>query len=180
MSDPSDPDFYALVATARTVLGAGIGDDPDTWEAAVGPDHLDVPGDGLLRRDHGLVEISFAPAPGGRMACFGFGVKIHRLIHDRTRRTVPSPLSRRYGPFAPRIRFDELRARVTGLGHTVETDDGTGDIHRYRVAESGARIFVIADPDPYARGDHEPPGPQDHQAGDVWSIDVSPAWWDPR
>ncbi|GAP52376.1 uncharacterized protein SAZU_7251 [Streptomyces azureus] len=44
--------------------------------------------------------------------------------------------------------------------------DGTaGDMHRCRVPESGVRIFVRADED--AQG----------QAGEVWSLRVSPAWW---
>ncbi|MCX4534529.1 hypothetical protein OHA79_21080 [Streptomyces sp. NBC_00841] len=166
-------DFYAYVASHCDVLGAGIGAGPDAWEAVVGAGFLDVPGGGLLRRDYGLVEVSFSPDQQGRMSCFGFGVKIHRLLYDQSPGTVPPPLSREYGVFPSRAPFEELRANVTALGHTVELDDKSRDMHRYRVLESGARIHVIVDPDPYGSGDHDPDG---HQVGDVWSIDASRAW----
>ncbi|WP_328303096.1 hypothetical protein OG389_34805 [Streptomyces sp. NBC_00435] len=165
-------DFYAHVATRCDVLGAGIGVGPDGWEAAAGADFLDVPDQGLLRRDHGLVEAGFAPDERGRMSCFGFGVKIHRLLHDQSPNTVPSPLLRTYGVFAPRVPYAELRDAVLALGHALEVDDASGDIHRYRVPGSVARVHVIADPDPYGSGDPDPDG---HQMGDVWSIDVWPA-----
>ncbi|WP_234335370.1 MULTISPECIES: hypothetical protein [Streptomyces] len=62
-----------------------------------------------------------------------------------------------------------LAAAIAGLGCSVEPEpdeDGTaGDIHRYRVPESGVRVFV--------RSDEEAQG----QAGAVWSLSVSPAWW---
>ncbi len=170
-------DFYAYVATRCEVLGSGIGSGTGQWEGSLGPGYIDVPGGGLLRRDHGLVEITFSSDSAGQGSCLAFGVKVHRLLHDDATRTVPAPLSRRYGAFAPRARFEELRASVAALGHTVEPDDASGDIHRYRVPASGARIFVIADPDPYGHGDHDPDDPQEPQAGDIWSIDVAPGWW---
>lgn len=162
-------DFYAHVATRCDVLGAGVGADPDGWEAAAGTGFLDVPGDGLLLRDYGLVEISFSLDEHGLMSCFGFGVKVHRLLNDQSSSTVPSALLRQYGTFAPRVPFEDLRAAVLALGHTLELDDESRDMHRYRLPESGARIHVITDPDPYGRGDPDPDG---HQVGDVWSINV--------
>ncbi|CAM5360754.1 hypothetical protein SAVIM338S_01360 [Streptomyces avidinii] len=162
-------EFYARVATRCDVLGAGTGAHPDGWEAAVGTDFLDVPGGGLLRRDYGLVEIDFAPDPQGRMSCSGFGIKVHRLLYGPSPSAVPAPLSRAYGEFASRVPFGELQSAVRALGHTTEIDDVSRDMHRYRVSGSGARVHVIADPDPYGSGDPDPAG---HQAGDVWSIDV--------
>ncbi|UYM25685.1 hypothetical protein NQP46_29860 [Streptomyces albus] len=55
----SDLDFYAHVATRGEVLGAGIGAQPAQWEAALGTDYLDIEEADLLRRDYGLVELSF-------------------------------------------------------------------------------------------------------------------------
>ncbi|MFE9560197.1 hypothetical protein ACFYM0_03730 [Streptomyces sp. NPDC006487] len=162
-------EFYAHVATRCDVLGAGVGAHPDSWEAVVGTGFLDVLGGGLLRRDYGLVEINFAPDPQGRMSCFGFGIKIQRLLHDQSPSTVPAPLSRDYGEFAPRVPFGALQDAVRALGHTVELDDVSRDMHCYRVAESAARIHVIVDPGPYGSGDPDPDG---HQVGDVWSIEV--------
>ncbi|MEJ8640356.1 hypothetical protein WKI68_00780 [Streptomyces sp. MS1.HAVA.3] len=99
------------------------------------------------------------------------------MLHDQGPSKVPAPLSRWYGAFAPRARFEELRASVEALGHTIELDDPSGDIHRYRVPGSGTRVFVVADPDPYGYGDHDPDDPEEVQIGDIWSIDVAPAWW---
>ncbi|MGW1463011.1 hypothetical protein ACWCPT_01465 [Streptomyces sp. NPDC002308] len=170
----SASDFYAHVAVRGEVLGVGLGADPGAWEAALGAACLDIPGGGLLRRDHGLVEINFSPdRPGrqGQMSCFGFGVKIQRLLYDRSPRTVPPPLSREYGEFAPRVPFEELRTAVLALGHTVELDQHatSRDMDCYRVSASTARIHVVTDPDPYGAGDPDPAG---HRRGDVWSIDV--------
>lgn len=162
-------DFYAHVATRCDVLGAGIGAGPDSWEAAVGAGFLDVPGRGLLRRDYGLVEVNFAPDQQGQMSCFGFGVKIQRLLYGQSSSTVPSPLAREHGVFAPRVPFVELRTAVLALGHIVERDDESRDMHRYRVSQSGARIHVIVDADPYGS---DVPDPDGHQVGDIWSIDV--------
>ncbi|MEW2317043.1 hypothetical protein [Streptomyces bauhiniae] len=170
-------DFYAHVAVRGEVLGVGLGAGPEAWEAALGATCLDVPGGGLLRRDYGLVEINFSPdrtdppERQGQMSCFGFGVKIERLLYDRSPSTVPSSLSREYGEFAPRVPFEELRTAILALGHTIELDkyDTSSDMDCYRVSASAARIHVVADPDPYGAGDPDPDG---HQAGDVWSLDV--------
>jgi hypothetical protein len=74
-----------------------------------------------------------------------------------------------YGDFSPSTRFEDLAAAIAGLGCSVEPEpdeDGTaGGIRRYRVTESGVRIFVRADEN--AQG----------QAGVVWSLSVSPTWW---
>ncbi|MFJ3527428.1 MULTISPECIES: hypothetical protein [unclassified Streptomyces] len=167
-------DFYAHVAVCSEVLGVGLGADPEAWEAALGATCLDVPGGGLLRRDYGLVEINFSPdQPGlqGQMSCFGFGVKIQRLLYAQYLNAVPSPLSRQYGEFAPRVPFKELQAAILALGHTIALDrhNTSSDMDCYRVSASAARIHVVADPDPYGSGDPDPDG---HHRGDVWSIDV--------
>ncbi|WP_374778051.1 hypothetical protein OG756_39775 [Streptomyces sp. NBC_01310] len=171
----SDMDFYAHVATRCEVLGSRIGSGPGHWAESLGPAYVDVPGGGLLRRDHGLVEVTFSSESPGQGTCTAFGVQVHRLLHDQGPGQVPAPLSRRYGAFAPRARFEELRAAVEALGHTIELDDPSGDIHRYRVPDSGTRVFVVADPDPYGYGDHDPDDPEEVQIGDIWSIAVAPA-----
>ncbi|MFJ8547026.1 hypothetical protein ACIRFH_34665 [Streptomyces sp. NPDC093586] len=167
-------DFCAHVAARGDVLGATVGTGPEGWEAALGHAFLDVPGGGLLRRDYGLVEINFSPrqlAQPARMACFGFGVPVQRLLYDQSPDTVPPPLTRTYGPFAPRVPFTELHTALQALGHTVEldTDNTSRDMNCYRVSRSAGRIHVIAGPAPCASG---APDPNGHQEGDVWSIDV--------
>lgn len=46
------------------------------------------------------------------------------------------------------------------LGHTIELDkhNTSSDTDCYRVSASAARIYVVADPDPYASGDPDPDG----------------------
>ncbi|MFI1379994.1 acyl carrier protein [Embleya sp. NPDC020886] len=180
-----DLDFYAGVATRRAVFegGPGIDSGPTDWEAALGADHLDdVAGEGLLRRDYGLLEIDFSRDSRGRMACFGFGVEIHRLAHRPSAEAVPPSLSRRYGTFAPRMAFEELRVAVQDLGYRIELEDEAPDMHRYRVPGSGTRIHVIADTDPYGSGldPDEPIDPDDPRVGDLWSLSVSPSRWGPE
>ncbi|MCC3772193.1 hypothetical protein [Streptomyces sp. UNOC14_S4] len=174
----SDLGFYVHAVTRREILGAGIRTTPDAWAAALGQDYVENHGGGTFLRDYGLVEISFAEeTESGNVACFGFGLKPHRLLGS-TEGYVPQALLREYGPFANRVRFDTLRAAIEAAGRTLEHEDGGGgdDIHRYRVVESGARIHVIVDPDPYGYG-HDPDDPEESRAGDVLSIDVSPMWW---
>ncbi|MEW2615561.1 hypothetical protein AB0937_36420 [Streptomyces sp. NPDC047880] len=160
-------DFYAHVATRGDVLGVGIGAQPAEWETALGSDFLDAEDGGLLRRDYGLVELSFQEEEGA-WPCFGVSVQVHRLRGD-TETSVPAALRDAYGTFAPATRFEVLAAAITGRGCSIELEpdeDGTtGDIHRYRVRGSGVRIFVRADED--AQG----------QAGEVRSLSLSPAWW---
>ncbi|MFD8232853.1 hypothetical protein ACFV20_13350 [Streptomyces sp. NPDC059696] len=163
----SDLDFYAHVATRADVLGVGIGTRPAEWEAALGSDFLDVPDGELLRRDYGLVELSFQKEDGA-WPCFGVSVRVHRLRRD-TEASVPAALRGAYGPFAPSARFEHLAAAITGLGCAIapepDEDGPAGGIRRYRVPESGVRIFV--------RVDEEAQG----WAGEVWSLGLSPAWW---
>ncbi|MEU2912965.1 hypothetical protein ACWCQ0_26835 [Streptomyces massasporeus] len=163
----SDLDFYAHVATRGDVLGVGIGAQPAEWEAMLGADRLDTEDGSLLRRDYGLVELSFQEEDGA-WPCFGVSVRVHRLRWD-TESSVPAALRGAYGTFAPSTRFEDLAAAITGLGCSIASDPdegGTsGDMHRYRVPESGVRIFV--------RADEQAEG----HSREVWSLSVSPAWW---
>ncbi|MFJ5999053.1 hypothetical protein [Streptomyces sp. NPDC092370] len=160
-------DFYAHVAAHADVLGVGIGAQPAEWENKLGADCLDTEDGSLLRRDYGLVELSFQEE-GGAWPCFGVSVQAHRLRWD-TESSVPTALRGVYGEFAPSTRFEDLAAAIAGLGCSIEPEPGeagtAGGIHRYRVPESGVRIFV--------RADEDAPG----SAGEVWSLGVSPAWW---
>lgn len=175
----SDLDFYAHVATRGDVLGAGISTPPAAWEAALGSDYLDDTSQGLMRRDYGLIELSFEPGEGEDVwSCFGISVQVHRL-RTGDASTVPAPLLNAYGRFASRVKLDELSAAITGLGYAIEPDDDdstTADVQRYRVAETGARIFVVADPDPYGYGEVDPDG-SGPRTGDVRSVVLSPSWW---
>ncbi|MEU4837010.1 hypothetical protein [Nocardia testacea] len=173
----SDLDFYVHFATRGEVLGAGIGTNPAEWEAKLGSDYIDDRVQTLMRRDYGLVELSF-DEDKGEWPCFGISVQTHRLNWGDVS-TVPVLLRNEYGEFAPRVAFDELAALVTGLGYRIEPDNDatTTDIHRYRVPESGARVFVVAAVDPYGSADVDAEDPVEHRVGDVWSINLSPAWW---
>ncbi len=156
---------------------AGPGGYWGEWEAKLGSDYVDDKVQTRMRRDYGLVELSFGEDKG-EWSCFGISVQTHRLIWGEVS-TVPVLLRTEYGEFAPRVGFDELAALITGLGYRIEPDNDatTTDIHRYRVSESGARVFVVADADPYGCADVDAENPAERRVGDVWSINLSPAWW---
>ncbi|MCH0566505.1 MULTISPECIES: hypothetical protein [unclassified Streptomyces] len=160
-------DFYTHVAIRGDLLGAGIRSEPAEWEAKLGTDYLDVSSPGFIRRDYGLVEVSFQEEKGA-WPCFGISVQVHRLRLEGVS-AVPKPLRVAYGAFPARTKFAELCAVLTGQGFSVEPDNdsSTTDIHRYRVVQSGARIFVVA----------EAGAPDSSREGDVWSLSVSPDWW---
>ncbi|MFC9975587.1 hypothetical protein ACFVH6_32320 [Spirillospora sp. NPDC127200] len=63
-------EFYAHLAGRGEVLEVGIGSESAAWEVALGPDYLDDHARGLLRRDDGLVELSFQQE-GDTWSCFG-------------------------------------------------------------------------------------------------------------
>ncbi|MFJ8750206.1 hypothetical protein ACIREO_12860 [Streptomyces sp. NPDC102441] len=166
--------FYAHVAACGEVLGVGIGSQPAEWKTALGGDYLDIESQGLLRRDYGLVELSFQQEEGS-WTCFGISVQVHRLRLD-TAAQVPAALQHRYGPFSPRARFDKLSAEITDQGYVIETDNdaATTDIHRYKVLGSGVRILVVAESSPASTDSGFFEGTR---AGDVHRLSVSPAWW---
>ncbi|MEU3431444.1 hypothetical protein [Streptomyces gardneri] len=161
----SDLDFYAHVATRGDVLGMGIGTQPAEWADRLGADYVDDVDAGLMRRDYGLVELSFEEAQGS-WPCFGISVQVHRLRWD-VESAVPAALRSSYGAFASSVRFEDLTVAINDLGYSFEPDDDATatDFRRYRVPESGVRLIVRVDVD--AQG----------AAGDLWSLSVSPAWW---
>ena len=160
-------DFYTDVATRGDLLGAGIGSGPVEWEARLGSDYLDVSSPGFIRRDYGLIEVSFQEE-GNAWPCFGISVQVHRLRLEGTS-AVPEPLRSYYGAFPARTRFEDLCAAVADQGFSVEPDNdsSTTDIHRYRVVQSGTRIFVVT----------EAGASDSSRAGDIWGMSVSPEWW---
>ncbi|MFB9555316.1 hypothetical protein [Streptomyces roseoviridis] len=167
-------DFHAHVAARGDVLGVGVGAEPEEWERRLGSDFVDDRDRALLRRDYGLVELSFQQQRDGSWPCFGVSVPIHRLRWD-PESAVPPALRSAYGDFGPSVRLGDLTAAVAALGGTVEPDDDgtdgaegggtTSDFRRYRVRESGVRLFVRAAPD-------LPPA-----LSPVTQLSVSPAWW---
>ncbi|ROQ26051.1 hypothetical protein EDD98_5639 [Streptomyces sp. PanSC19] len=172
----SDLDFYAHFATCGEVMGAGIDTQPSDWETRLGADYLDDKSQGLMRRDYGLVEVSFQE-DAENWPCFGISVQVHRLIRGDMA-TVPAPLRHQYGNFSPRIKFEELAVAITSLSYSIEKEEEatTTDMHRYRVSGSGATVLVIADVDPYGYGSATADHPTRNEVGDVWSISLSPAW----
>ncbi|MET9951521.1 hypothetical protein ABZ135_08210 [Streptomyces sp. NPDC006339] len=81
---------------------------------------------------------------------------------------MPPALRDAYGSFGPSVRLGDLTAAVAALGVTVEPDeDGPAtDFRRYRVRESGVRVFTRV-----------APGTPEAMSL-VTKLSVSPAWWD--
>lgn len=55
----SDVAFYASLIVNGEILGCTFGDAPEVWDSALGDDYLDDRRKGRMRRDFGLVEVSF-------------------------------------------------------------------------------------------------------------------------
>ncbi|MEU9194479.1 hypothetical protein [Streptomyces hundungensis] len=173
----SDLDFYAGVAMRGDVLGAGVGTGAAGWEAKLGGDYVDNRSAGSFGRNYGILELVFVfQESENAWTCAGITVQTHRLLHGAS--DVPRNLEQTYGEFAQRVKFDDLRSLISRSGYSVEAEaSATSDIRQYRVPESGARIFVVAEVDPYGGSGTDPDALDGEQVGDVWSINYSPSWW---
>lgn len=157
-------DFLHDVAVSGQVLGVGLGTNPTQWEQALGNDYVDDVHKGRMRRDYGLVELSFLRFENS-WKCIGISIQVHRLPLPNAD-VIPKPLSRRYGTFQDRVSFGALVQSIIRAGASSEAiEDATRSRYRrFWIPESCALIHVIDDD----VSDSGVPGP-----GDVWSIALS-------
>ncbi|WP_181871013.1 hypothetical protein [Sphaerisporangium album] len=157
--------FYATALTTGTVLGLGIGSRVEDVERILGPDFLDDPGRGTLRRDYGLVEFGFEHDHG--WTCRVISIQVHRLACQGDD-TVPAALREKYGSFAPFVRYESLAPALAAQGYTTHIDweDPHAGFRVLQVDQTGTEIVVVADEEADRTG--ERPG-----YGDVWSISLS-------
>lgn len=154
--------FLLEVLGLGTVQRLGLDAKPEAWEAKLGSEYVDDLRKGRMRRDYGLVELSFFKE-GEIWQCFEVSLQIHRLATDFSR-IVPSSLIEEYGPFESRIKFSDLQANATIEGLQVtQIDNRSGHLHsRFSVMESGVIVHVL-----------ETDFGDVLRQGDVWSVSLA-------
>ncbi|MEU8268617.1 hypothetical protein AB0B89_15785 [Sphaerisporangium sp. NPDC049002] len=158
--------FYVTALTTGTVLGLRIGSRAEEVERVLGPDFLDDPGRGTLRRDYGLVEFGFERDHG--WMCRVISIQVHRLAGQQGD-TVPTRLREKYGSFAPYVPYEILAPALASYGYTTHIDRQESPYPGLRVLQvdqTGTEIVVVADKEAERAG-----GRPGH--GDVWSISLS-------
>ncbi|MFE5241013.1 MULTISPECIES: hypothetical protein [unclassified Streptomyces] len=137
--------FYVHTVTTGTVLGLRPADSPDRVAAVMGTDFAENAfGRRTMVRDYGLAEFHFHRDRGDApWAGHHFSLQVHRLA--RRDRTLPGEVLRaRYGPFAPRLRFEKLHRLLDRRGvPLVEIPEPAANGPRYRTFwQPGSRTAV--------------------------------------
>ncbi|MFG2791452.1 hypothetical protein [Streptomyces sp. NPDC048419] len=142
----SDIDFYVIAATQNAVLGVPLGAPPEAWEGALGGDFVDDVEKSLMRRDYGLVEISFTKRHGA-WESVSVSLQIHRLARG-LEDMVPPQLTQRYGEFSERVRFDRFHTALLARGGALEEvpDASPGGFGHFREATAGSSVYVVEEP----------------------------------
>jgi hypothetical protein len=157
--------FLAEAAATGLVMGARLGSLPEQVEAGLGGGYLDDLNrrGTLLRRDYGLVELTFTRSSG--WACQAVSLQVHRLATGG-QAVVPPAIVAAYGPFPPTVSMTDLAAVLTDIGAGIEAgpDDGDRSFARYTVPGPGSEIHVVRDVPGWGA---TRPG-----AGDVWAISL--------
>lgn len=156
--------FFTDASVTGHVRGLGLGSSPAQWEQALGDDYIDDVRKGRMRRDYGLVELSFLRAAGS-WDCVEISIQAHRLSLP-SEDLIPESLIRTYGAFSDRIAFSDLRKSILEVGASVEAiQDATRSRYsRFWIPDSRALIHVTGE------RLSEPGIPT---SGDVWSIALS-------
>lgn len=154
--------FLVEVLKSGAVQGLGLDAQPDAWEAMLGSGYVDDVRKGRMRRDYGLVELSFFKE-GDIWQCFEVSLQVHRLamgIPD----VVPDSLIEEYGKLESRVRFSDLQANATAEGlQLAQIRDPGGHLHsRFSVMESKAIVHVL-----------EADSGDNLRQGDIWSVSLA-------
>ncbi|MFI7173471.1 hypothetical protein [Streptomyces spororaveus] len=157
-------EFCVEVLRSGTVQNLGLDAQPAEWEAQLGGDYVDDVRKGRMRRDFGLVELSFTRGTDG-WQCVESSIQIHRLATGEPD-VVPNPLIKKHGRFEERINFRDLEERMAAEGIRLRRiDDRLQEPHaRFAVAESAAILHVVT---------AELGGMGRPHKGDVWSISLA-------
>ncbi|WP_395576848.1 hypothetical protein [Streptomyces sp. BK79] len=154
--------FLVEVLKSGAVQGLGLDARPDAWEAKLGSGYIDDVRKGRMRRDYGLVELSFFKK-GEIWQCFEVSLQVHRLAKDIPD-VVPSSLIEEYGEMESRVRFSDLQANATAEGLQVAqiSDRGRHFHSRFSVMESRAIVHVL-----------ETDSGDSLRRGDIWSVSLA-------
>ncbi|WP_433452948.1 hypothetical protein ACQPXS_32740 [Streptomyces sp. CA-142005] len=158
----SELEFYAKAALRGEVLGVELGAGPEAWEERVGSDFLDDVKKSLMRRDYGLVEVTFAKTEGSWVSV-AVSLQIHRLSYGLNE-MVPPPIEFAHGAFSTHVRIHEFRRELEMQGGTLceIADASRPNFVHYQEPNIGSSVYVV---DQLAH--------TSLKAGDIWSIAFS-------
>ncbi|WP_329611697.1 hypothetical protein [Kitasatospora herbaricolor] len=157
----------AQILSSGKIFGIGIGAQLHDFEQAIGFDHVDDvqgrQGRRLMRRDYGLLEVTFDGEPGWK--CRWISVEVHRFsrsigLIEEVRELTGVDFSQ-YTPWADVQReFERLVPCVSIQPPIIQ-----GGHQEFHLRDLGVTVQVVHDRK-YMRGDF--PG-----FGDIWSIGLS-------
>ncbi len=135
--------FFRDIATTGAVEGLGLDAEPDQWSRSLGTAYVEDIRRGRMRRDYGLVELSFFRTAQA-WKCLEISVQVHRLAYPHED-VVPITLSR--VPFPDRVLFADLNRVIQDSGAEVEeiVDVAKSWYRRYYIPESSALVHVVSD-----------------------------------
>jgi hypothetical protein len=169
-------DFFVDFAVTGRVEGVSINSTPEDWSDRLGADFIDDESKSKkrMRRDYGLVELGFYRVEGA-WRCLGIGIQVHRLWWNSD--NVPAKLRSRYGDFPRIVPFEDLRERLSALGHEPRLieDEQPFEYTRYYIPDTKILIGVLS---PERGEDFD-----DMPAGMLWAMhlsDDSEIWARPR
>ncbi|MGI8648278.1 MAG: hypothetical protein DLM55_04420 [Acidimicrobiales bacterium] len=102
-------DFLVDFAATGDIEGVGLGSSPYEWDQIIGADYVDDVQKNQMRRDYGLIELTFWHTDGAWL-CTGISVQAHRLWWE-TADLVPAMLQKKYGEFPRSGQFNALFCR---------------------------------------------------------------------
>ena len=158
-------DFLADAVVTGRVMGAGPGSPPEQVEDRLGAGYLDDLDEGadVLRRDYGLIELTFVQAPA--WVCKLVSIQVHRLARGDPA-VVPPVIRSEHGPFPPTVGLAALIKTIRARGRDLEERPAGGDRRYvcYVVAGTTSEIYAVRD--------RAWPGADRPGADDVWSISL--------
>ncbi|MFC9822445.1 hypothetical protein ACFWG6_03725 [Streptomyces erythrochromogenes] len=158
--------FCVDTLRSGSIAGIGLDAQPDAWEAQLGREYIDDIRKGRMRRDFGLVEVSFV-REANSWQCTEISIQVHRLASGEPD-VAPNHLIEKYGRFEERIPFSLLEERTSSQGICLHRiDDGRQELHsRYAVTESACIVHALT-------AETGGAGSGRTTAGDVWSISLA-------
>ncbi|WP_405482222.1 hypothetical protein [Streptomyces sp. NBC_00009] len=135
-------EFYVDATLRKRILDVPLSASPKAWEDSLGEDFLDDVQKSRMRRDYGLVEISFVRR-NERWESTTVSLQIHRLARG-IEGLVPLPLRQAYGEFSESLKFEAFRIELERRGGALEdiTDVPRGDFIHYRESNTTSSVYV--------------------------------------
>lgn len=136
-------DFFVDFASTGSIYGLGLASTPEQWSINLGDDYTDDVDKKQLRRDYGLVEVTFSRTAGS-WRCINIAIQAHRLWWMPE--NAPGKLRNKYGDFPRFTRFEEVRHKLELLNLEVRliNDKQESDHVRYYVPATKTLIYALS------------------------------------